>query len=154
MTNDPIMMIKQDHRTVEALFKQYEELGADELEDKEEVLDEIIVELSTHAEIEETLCYPRFRQAFTNSSDEELIDEAYAEHSTMKSLLNELTTMESTDPALDAKVEELKKDVLHHVQEEENEILPQVEEEVEETELAALGEEMIAFKETRSQMVP
>jgi hypothetical protein len=65
----------------------------------------------------------------------------------VKVLLGELAGMSAEDDAFDAKVTVLMENVRHHVEEEEEELLPQSEEVLGEDELTQLGEEMAARKE-------
>jgi hypothetical protein len=61
-------------------------------------------------------------------------------------LLGELAGMSAEDEAFDAKVTVLMENVRHHVEEEEEEPLPQSEEVLGKEELTRLGEEMAARK--------
>jgi hypothetical protein len=61
-------------------------------------------------------------------------------------LLGELAGMSAEDEAFDAKVTVLTENVRHHVEEEEEEMLPQSEKILGEEELTRLGEEMAARK--------
>jgi hemerythrin superfamily protein len=60
---DPIELIKEDHRRVEALFEEYETFGEDAYEQRGELVNTIIDELEAHTEMEETIAYPAFRSA-------------------------------------------------------------------------------------------
>ena len=64
----------------------------------------------------------------------------------VKVLLGELSTMSAEDEAFDAKVTVLMENVRHHVEEEEQELLPQSEKLLGDEELTRLGEEMAARK--------
>ena len=86
-------------------------------------------------------------QAKARKDGKELIAEAVEEHHVVKILLSELGSMSSEDEAFDAKVTVLMENVRHHVEEEEEELLPQSEEILGEDELTRLGEEMAARKE-------
>ncbi|MDB5244881.1 MAG: hemerythrin [Parcubacteria group bacterium] len=149
MENDPISIIKEDHKTVEALFDEYEGLGDSADVSKKKVVDQIIEELTIHAEMEEELCYPRFKKAF-NKEDDKMVDEAYVEHEGVKDLLEELKSLDARTPEFDARMQVLMEQVKHHVKEEEGELLPTVEKEIPEEELEAMGTEMMAFKADRS----
>lgn len=144
MTN-PIEIIKRDHRNVEALFKEYEDLGDRAFETKAQVVENIIRELRLHAEMEEVLFYPRAEEVLSKE-DNKLVEEAYAEHDVAKRLLEELSITHPEDPQFDAKVKVLNENVAHHIMEEEQELLPRVEEKMKEEELNGIGEEMKAFK--------
>ncbi len=50
---NPINIIKKDHRKVEKLFSNYEELGDQTFKTKQEIAMQIINELRLHAEMEE-----------------------------------------------------------------------------------------------------
>ncbi len=146
MRNNPITIIKEDHKVVEKLFKEYEELGKRAIGTKGEIVAQIIEELTFHADMEETICYPQFKIAF-NKEEQKMIEEAYVEHAGAKTLLSDLAELEPEQPQFDASVKVLMEQIRHHVKEEENELLPLVEREFSEEELLAMGEEMIAFKE-------
>jgi hypothetical protein len=75
-----------------------------------------------------------------------MVAEAVEEHHVVKVLLGELTGMSAEDEAFDAKVTVLMENVRHHVEEEEEELLPQSEEILGKDELARLGEAMAARK--------
>ena len=55
---DAITLLKDDHKTVEQLFKRFEKAGDQAYVEKREIVDRIIEELSMHAAIEEQLFYP------------------------------------------------------------------------------------------------
>jgi hypothetical protein len=65
----------------------------------------------------------------------------------VKVLLGELAGMSAEDDAFDAKVTVLMENVRHHVEEEEEELLPQSEEILGDGELIRLGEELAARKQ-------
>jgi hemerythrin-like domain-containing protein len=144
MTN-PIEIIKRDHRKVEGLFKEYEDLEEKASETKREVVGKIINELRLHTEMEEKMFYPIVKGKFS-AEDEKMIEEAYAEHDVVKRLLEELGVTHPEDPQFDAKVKVLNENIAHHIMEEEQELLPKAEQELTEEELDAIGEEMHAFK--------
>jgi hypothetical protein len=128
-------MLEADHRKVEMLFDQYEEMkeGAGE-DEKRELSQRICMELKV-------LFYPWARE---NMEDEDLIEEAQVEHQSAKDLIAQLEGAGEIDETYDAKVKVLGEYVKHHVQEEENEMFPKVESMQEE--LDELGQEMTARK--------
>jgi hemerythrin-like domain-containing protein len=145
---DPIELIKEDHRRVEALFEKYGALEEEETEQKKELAETIMDELEAHTEMEETIVYPAFQEAF-DDTDERKVEEAYAEHGVAKNLIEELRSLMPDDPQYDAKMMVLKENIMHHVEEEESELLPSAEEAVSSEEMARIGEEMQAFKDAR-----
>lgn len=152
MTNDPVTLIKEDHKVVEALFAEFEGLSEGSVATKRKIVDQIIFELNRHADMEETICYPRFKEVF-GKTDDAMVDEAYVEHDSLKKLLDELESMDASTPEYDATVAVLMEQVRHHVEEEEGELLPRVKEEMSKDELAEMGELMISFKDTSEVLV-
>lgn len=128
MTNgtiDAIEMLKDDHRKVEALFKQYEQISKsdDAASSKDTVADEICEKLTVHAQVEEEVFYPAARQVLNT---QKLIDEAEAEHAEAKQLIAQIEEMSPEDDAFDTTVKSLRDAIAHHVQEEENEMFPKL----------------------------
>ena len=110
---DAIALLKQDHRTVEELFEKFENASGSER--KRKLAEEICLELSVHAEIEEEIFYP----ACEGKVDEDLLKESYVEHDGAKVLIAEIMNGGPDDEYYDAKVKVLQEDIEHHVQEEE-----------------------------------
>jgi hemerythrin superfamily protein len=110
---DAIALLKQDHRTVEGLFEKFEKAGGDGR--KQSLAEEICLELSVHAAIEEEIFYP----ACEGKVDEDLLKEAYVEHDGAKVLIAEIINGGPSDEYYDAKVKVLSEEIEHHVEEEE-----------------------------------
>jgi hemerythrin superfamily protein len=113
-SQDAIALLKQDHRTVEELFAQFEKASGEGR--KQKLAEEICLELSVHAQIEEEIFYP----ACEGKVDEDLLKESYVEHDAAKLLIAEISAGSgSSDEFFDAKVKVLKEEIEHHVEEEE-----------------------------------
>jgi hypothetical protein len=135
-------MLETDHRKVEMLFDQYEEMKEESGEDeKRQLAQRICMELKVHTQIEEELFYPWARE---NLEEADLVEEAQVEHQSAKDLIAQLEGAGEIDETYDAKVKVLGEYVKHHVQEEENEMFPQLESM--QDELDELGQEMTARK--------
>ena len=141
---DAITLLKDDHKTVEALFKRFEKAGDRAHTEKRAVVDRIIEELSKHAAIEEQLFYPVVRATVPDTEDIAL--ESLEEHHIVKWVLSELDSMTPEDERFDAKVTVLIENVRHHVEEEETEFFPMVRDELGRTALADLGDAMATAK--------
>jgi hemerythrin superfamily protein len=141
---DAITMLKDDHRTVEKLFKRFEKAGDDAKVEKRQVVDRIIEELSVHAAIEEQLFYPVARATVPGS--DEIALESLEEHHIVKWVLSELETMSPEDERFDPKVKVLMENVRHHVDEEEHEFFPKVRDELGRNALSDLGAAMEAAR--------
>src|SRR4029079_2066933 len=112
-TQDAIALLKADHRAVEELFEKFEKATASER--KRKLAEEICLELSVHAEIEEEIFYP----ACEGKVDEDLLKESYVEHDGAKVLIAEIMNGGPDDDYYDAKVKVLREEIEHHVEEEE-----------------------------------
>jgi hemerythrin-like domain-containing protein len=145
MAQDAVELIRSDHRTVEKLFKEFEQAGDRAYKTKRDLVEQITQELEVHATIEEETFYPAV-QAKARKDGKELIDEAVEEHHLVRVTLGELAGLTPEDDAFDAKVQVLIENVRHHVEEEESEMLPQAEKLLGQEELARLGDEMLARK--------
>ena len=135
---DAITLLKQDHKTVNGLFRQFEKLGDGAKTSKARVVRDIVKELSIHAAIEETVFYPAVKGTSDALTDDVL--EALEEHHIVKWVCNELADMEPDDERFDAKVTVLIENVRHHVEEEETELFPRVRASLGRKELGELGE--------------
>ena len=111
---DAIALLKADHRTVEELFEKFEKAGGDGR--KQKLAEEICLDLSVHAQIEEEIFYP----ACEGKVDEDLLKESYVEHDAAKLLIAEIMVdAPKSDEFYDAKVKVLQEEIEHHVEEEE-----------------------------------
>jgi hemerythrin superfamily protein len=118
---DAIALLKEDHRAVEKLFKEFEAAKGDGR--KQTLARRICLELTVHTMIEEEIFYP----ACEGKVDEDLIKEAYVEHDAAKVLIAEIEAGEGQgDEFFDAKVQVLGEQIDHHVDEEEKELFPKV----------------------------
>ena len=141
---DAITFLKDDHRTVEQLFKRFEQAGDRAHVQKRQIVDRIIEELAVHAAIEEQVFYPVARATVPNTEDIAL--ESLEEHHVVKWLLSELVDMDPAHERFDAKVTVLIENVRHHVEEEESDFFPQVRKQLGRNELADLGETLAEAK--------
>ncbi|HTM08216.1 MAG TPA: hemerythrin domain-containing protein, partial [Verrucomicrobiae bacterium] len=129
----------EDHRKVKELFRQFEEAEDDST--KKEIAQTAIKELKVHTALEEELFYPAVRREI---DEEEKIDEALEEHHVAKLLIAELSRMKPSDEHFDAKFKVLAESVKHHIEEEEGEMLPEVEGEID---ADGLGKQMAERKQ-------
>lgn len=142
---DGIVLLKDDHKTVEGLFKQFEkEKDSATPAAKCALVDQMITELTTHAFIEETIFYPAARREVPDTTDHVL--ESVEEHHVVVWLLSELQTLDPKDETFDAKVTVLMENVRHHVDEEEKQWFPRVRKTLGRNRLTELGEQMVAAK--------
>ena len=134
-------LLEQDHREVEEWFDEYDELKEDDNR-KGQLAEKICLALKVHAQIEEEIFYPQAREA---TKDNDLIDEALVEHATVKKLIGEIEAMEVNEELYDAKMRVLGEMVKHHINEEEEELFPELE--AAKMDLNAVGKEIAERKE-------
>lgn len=111
---DAIALLQSDHRTVEQLFQSYE--SAQSAAVKEEIAQQICIELIVHTHLEEEIFYPACRD---QGVEDDALDEAQVEHDGAKIMIGDLLEGSPEDPYYDAKVKVLKEYIRHHVNEEE-----------------------------------
>jgi hemerythrin superfamily protein len=137
---DACSLLDADHRKVKKMFGEYETLtkskAASAGQKRRELANEICLELTVHAQIEEQIFYPALRQAIKST---DLLDEAKVEHATVKDLIAQLESASGVDEMFDAKVKVLGEYIDHHVKEERNEIFVQAR--------AARGLDLVAMRE-------
>jgi hemerythrin superfamily protein len=133
-------MIRQDHKKVEGLFKKFEQTKGAQA--KRRLAENAMAELEVHAALEEEIFYPAVKREVDDGS---MVQEAIEEHRTVKQLISELKGMEEADDEFESQFSQLMENVQHHVEEEENEMLPKVEES--ELDLNSLGEQMSQRKQ-------
>jgi len=143
-----ITLLKNDHKTVEDLFKRFEKLGPRAVKSKQDVVERIVRELSIHAAIEEMAFYPAVRETAEKGDVDDMILESLEEHHIVKWVLSELDGMSASHERFDAKVTVLMENVRHHVEEEEKELFPKVSKMFSRAMLDELGDAMTRLKKT------
>lgn len=141
---DAIKLLKQDHREVEKLFKEFETARAPRTA---QLAEEICRKLTVHTMIEEEICYPAAREAL---KDEDLIEEAEVEHQSAKDLIAQIQGSTPDDDKFEARVTVLGEYVRHHVREEEKEMFPQLQQR--KIDLQAIGEQLLQRKQQLMDM--
>lgn len=137
-------MLKSDHKLVAGLFKKLMATSNRSVKTREELFEQLKMNLDVHAYIEEEIFYPAVKDP---KPTHEMTLEAYEEHHVVKQLLKELEKMEKNSDEWKAKLTVLKEIIEHHVKEEENEMFPKANKIISKSELKELAEEMTIAKE-------
>jgi hemerythrin superfamily protein len=145
---DAISLLKQDHEKVKGIIKQVEETDGRSSSKREELFQTIVDELTVHERIEEEIFYPTVQK---HEKAKELILESYVEHGVVDDLLDEISTIETSDEKWMAAFKVFKENLEHHIQEEEGELFPKVQEIFKEDQLSKMGEQMMTLKEQAQQ---
>jgi hemerythrin superfamily protein len=131
---DVVDLIKAQHRRIETLLQQAQDA---EPERTGELLQQVAGLLMPHSEAEESFVYPAIRDHAR--SEESEVKDGVAEHHHIEDLLRELLDEEPGGPGYDGKLAALVGELKHHVEEEEQELLPVLSEKASEAERDELG---------------
>jgi hemerythrin superfamily protein len=145
MSTDAIVLLKEDHKRVRKLFREFQQAGEDARAKKGAIVDKIIEELTVHTYLENEVMYPAVRKALPDLEDDVL--ESYEEHHVADVLVMELSTMKPDDERFDAKTTVLIESVSHHIEEEEQDWFPKVRAGLGRKDLQALGAAMLRVRE-------
>jgi len=117
-------LLDADHKAVKIMFIEYNALCEDgaPAPAKRALAEKICRALTVHAQIEEEIFYPAVRQTI---GDDDLIEDALAEHAEAKTLIAEIQRLKPTSDNHDALVKQLGKAVDEHVLEEREQIFLQ-----------------------------
>ncbi len=143
---DAITLLKNDHKTVEKLFKEFEKTKASAPKTRRRLVDKMIQELSIHTAIEEQVFYPAVREDVPDTEDTVL--EGLEEHHIVKWTLSELKDMDPQHERFEPKVTVLMESVRHHVEEEEGELFPEVRKALGRKRLGKIGDAMELAKKS------
>jgi len=133
-----ITVLKKDHDTVKGLFDAFEK--ADTPAARKKAVEEALLELKIHAVLEEEIFYPTVRQTVGSK----VMNEAEEEHHVAEVLIAELDTASANNDHRDAKFTVLAESVRHHIEEEEDQMLPKAKEL--DIDFEALGQRMLDRK--------
>lgn len=137
-------LLKQDHQKVSGIFEKLEDTTTAAVKTRQQLFTQLKQELDLHAQIEETILYPALKQA---AATRELTIEAYDEHQEVKDLLAELEGMSVEDEEWETILSELKENVEHHVDEEENQMFPKSRQVLSEEQINDITERMQTAKQ-------
>jgi hypothetical protein len=136
---DAIDLLKNDHDSIKDLFDRFKK--AVDRRAKVKIASQALNALKIHAALEEEIFYPAVRQRVGKN----VMNEADEEHHVAEVLIAELEAMDGRGDHFDAKFHVLAENVLHHIKEEESEMLPKAHEA--DIDFVKLGQRMLRRKE-------
>jgi hemerythrin superfamily protein len=139
---DFVTVLTEDHRRVEQLFNQFDQTG------DPAVARQVFLELTVHSMVEEELLYG----LYSAKVDQAGADEARREHQDAKDLIIELEGMDPGSDEFVTTMTKLKTSVLHHVDEEENEMFPKILKAIPDT-ASVLGDDIVARRAVVEEQV-
>ena len=144
MSQDAIVMLKDDHKEIRARFREFEKSSTTKAR-KGTLVEQMIELLTVHTYIENEVMYPRVRELLPDLEDDVL--ESYEEHHVADVLVMELVPMSPGDERVEAKTTVLIESVRHHMDEEESDWFPKVRDGLSRTQLREIGAEMAQARE-------
>ena len=146
MSNDALVLLRDDHKEMRKVFRQFQAAGDNATATKGRLVKKMIELLTVHTYIENEVMYPRVREMLPGLEADVL--ESYEEHHVADLLVLELAGMKATDERFTAKTTVLIENVTHHMEEEEQEWFPKVREGLGRKALQELGKDLIAAKKS------
>lgn len=116
MSSDAIVLLKNDHKEIRGVFRDFAGAGENATTRKGQLVDRMIELLTVHTYIENEVMDPRVRALLPELEDDVL--ESYEEHHVADVLVMELSGMKPGDQRFDAKTTVLMENVEHHMDEE------------------------------------
>ncbi|GAA2132602.1 hemerythrin domain-containing protein [Glycomyces algeriensis] len=141
---DLIDVIIQDHRRFQAVFAELEDTTGDTAFRKD-LADHVIAEIVRHGVAEEQFVYPAARSRLPDG--DEIVEHEIEEHAEAEQDMKELEGLGPEDPRFEELLAKMIKDVRHHLDEEEQHLLPRLREACDREELQDLGFKVLAAKE-------
>ncbi len=145
MSKDAIVLLRDDHKEVRRLFREFQASGTTDSR-KGAIVKKVIELLTVHTYIENEVMYPEVRQLLPDLEDDVL--ESYEEHHVADVLVMELAALQPGDERFEAKTTVLIENVTHHMDEEEQDWFPKVREGLGRKQLQDLGARLLEAKET------
>jgi hemerythrin superfamily protein len=124
-----------DHREVEAIFKELE--TNDNRAARRELVEHVITELVRHSVGEEQYLYPTARRVLEDG--DKIADHELHEHAEAEEIMKKIEGTNKEDGEFEALVGQLMRDIRHHIEDEEGDLLPKMREACDAGELAELG---------------
>jgi hemerythrin superfamily protein len=140
MVSNVVDLIMQDHREVERLF---EELKNDPAK-RPTLLPSLMALLIAHSRAEEAEVYPAARD---EAGGAEEVEHSQQEHLAAEQLLERLAQADPASTDFDSTLQELVDAITHHVQEEEETVLPGMQQNLPSERLDELGRAFLAIRQ-------
>jgi hemerythrin superfamily protein len=131
---DVVDLIKTAHRQIEALLEQAESSDPEQVQ---EVLEQVAEALRPHSEAEESFVYPAIRDH--DDREGQAVADGVAEHHHLDELLTRLRREDPSGPGFDGRLAAMIGELRHHVEEEEQDLLPVLSEKADGEEREELG---------------
>lgn len=142
---DAIEFIIEDHDRFRDALNRYEELGDEQTDEKRVLIDDLIERCVRHGVMEERVFYPFVMDQVPDLEDD--VREEIEEHHVLEVVMAELQDVAADHPQFDAKVEVFAENLLHHLEEEEEELFPRLRDELSSEVLSELTDDLRAARD-------
>jgi hemerythrin-like domain-containing protein len=139
-----VTLIKADHATFEWYFGKLESEDT-ETDEKTQLLGKLEALLKPHSDAEEEVVYPAIAAAVPAEGEE--TDDGAAEHHHVEGLMTQLKAQPLDAPGADGIMAAMIGELRHHIEEEEQDILPAYQKAADSGELDAVGRAFVQAKE-------
>lgn len=143
---DVIEILEHDHREVEEMFRELEELRGDRseaaLKRRKDLAEQVVIELVRHSVAEEVIVYPRV----ADKVSAEEVEHARKEHAEAEETMAKLEKLDPDEASFDDEFATLMKEIRHHIEDEEGEMFAHMRQTLSPGELDSLGTLVQAFK--------
>jgi hemerythrin-like domain-containing protein len=143
---DVVDLLSADHREFDRIFRELEELRGrtddGSLRRKRELVDDVTIGLVKHSVAEETQVYPRVEKQV----DKEEAEHSKEEHAEAEETMKRLERLDPDDPQFDGAVEELIREIRHHVAHEESRMFTELRASFSHDELVEMAEKVETVK--------
>lgn len=140
---DALALLKKDHDQVKKLLKDLDDTTDRAIKTRQDLFERLKFSLTVHEQMEEAVLYPALKE---HAETKEIVLEAYEEHDVVDTILRELEQTPFDDETWHAKLTVMRENLLHHIQEEEDEMFGQVRRLFDKATLESLGEQMRTIK--------
>lgn len=141
MSGDVVDLIIKDHREVQRMFEQLKSDPAS----RPGVVPVLTTLLTAHSRAEESEVYP----AALEAGETEEVEHSQKEHLEAEQLLEQLAACDPTGPDFDSVLGQVIDSVTHHLEEEEETVLPGMRDKLSDERRAELGEAFLRVRAER-----
>ena len=140
---DALTLLKKDHDEVKKMLKDLDDTTDRAIKTRQNLFERLKFSLTVHEQMEEAVLYPALKE---HAETKEIVLEAYEEHDVVDTIVGELEQTPFGDETWHAKLTVMRENLLHHIQEEEDEMFGQVRRLFDKATLESLGEQMRTIK--------
>jgi len=140
---DALTLLKKEHDEVKKMLKDLDATTDRAIKPRQDLFGRLKHSLTVHEQMEEAVLYPALKE---HAETKDIVLEAYEEHDVVETILGELERTPFDDGIWRAKLTVMRENLLHHIEEEEDEMFGQVRKLFDEETLESLGDQMRTIK--------